>query len=140
VPATHVKTSRFEDVDLAPFSVDRQKLPASVQQLQASLCAGPAWEGDPVIVADRDWVSRSRIVSPMILDPHYRVKFATLIADVATTGNSGSGVSDPAHACSLGIMSRKFVTAGVDLAKYFVPANEIHEFILDELRAEVLMK
>jgi hypothetical protein len=140
VPAVHVKTGKFEDVDLALFSVDRQKLPASVGQIQASLCAAPAWEGDPVIVVDRDWVSRSRIVSPMILDPHYRVKFATLIADVATTGNSGSGVFDPAHECLLGIMSRKFFKAGVDLAKYFVPASEIREFIPIELRGEVLMK
>jgi hypothetical protein len=140
VPATHVKTSRFEDVDLAPFSVDRQKLPASVQQLQASLCAGPAWEGDPVIVADRDWGEPIPHCFTDDPGPYYRVKFATLIADVATTGNSGSGVSDPAHDCSLGIMSRKFFTAGVDLAKYFVPANEIHEFTPDELRAEVLMK
>jgi hypothetical protein len=55
VPAVHVKTGKFEEVDLALFSVDRHKLPASVGQIQASLCAGPAWEGDPVIVADRDW-------------------------------------------------------------------------------------
>jgi trypsin-like peptidase len=140
VPARHLKTGKFEDSDLALFSVDRQKLPASVGQIQASLCAAPAWEGDPVIVVDREWVSRSRIASPMMLDPHYRGKFATLIADIATTGNSGSGVFDPAHECLLGIMSRKFFKAGVDLAKYFVPASEIREFIPTELRGEVLMK
>src|SRR5262249_10736690 len=110
------------------------------QQIEASLCVAPAWPGDPVIVVDREWVSRSRIVSPMILQPHYRGKFATLIADVATTGNSGSGVFDPNHECLLGIMSRKFVTAGVDMAKYFVPASEIHEFIPAELRGQVVMK
>jgi hypothetical protein len=38
-----------------------------------------------------------------------RSKFSTLIADVATTGNSGSGVFDPNHECLLGIMSRKFI-------------------------------
>src|SRR5262249_2675321 len=140
VPAVHVKTGKFEDVDLALFSVDRQKLPTSVQQIEASLCVAPAWAGDPVIVVDREWVSSSRIVSPMILDPHYQGKFATLIADVATTGNSGSGVFDPAHECLLGIMSRKFIKVGLDLAKYFVPASEIREFIPDDLRGQVLMK
>jgi hypothetical protein len=135
LPAAHVKTGKFEDVDLALFSADQQKLPASVQQIQASLCAGPAWAGDPVIVVDREWVSRSRVVSPTILEPRDRVKFATLIADVETTGNSGSGVFDPAHKCLLGVMSRKFVKAGVGLAKYFVPASEIREFIPAELRA-----
>ena len=115
LPAAHVKTGKFEDVDLALFSADQQKLPASVQQIQASLCAGPAWAGDPVIVVDREWVSRSRVVSPTILEPRDRVKFATLIA-------------------------RKFVKAGVGLAKYFVPASEIREFIPAELRAQVPMK
>jgi hypothetical protein len=42
--------------------------------------------------------------------------------------------------CLLGIMSRKFIIAGVDIAKYFVPASEIREFIPVELRAQVLMK
>jgi hypothetical protein len=34
-------------------------------------------------------------------------------------------------------MSRKFIRAGVDIAKYFVPASEI---IPVELREQVLMK
>jgi hypothetical protein len=50
--------------------------------------------------------ARSHIVSPQIL-PELRGKFPTLIGDVATTGNSGSGV--PKHKCLLGIMSRKFI-------------------------------
>jgi Trypsin-like peptidase domain len=140
LPAMLVKTGNFEDVDLALFSVDRQKIPERIQQIEASLCVAAAWPGDPVIVVDREWISRSRIVSPMILQPPYRGKFATLIADVATTGNSGSGVFDPTHECLLGIMSRKFIRAGVDLAKYFVPASEIREFIPAEMRGEMLMK
>ena len=39
----------------------------------------------------------------------------------------------------LGIMSRKFVVDGRDVAKYFVPANEIREFIPIERRDQVLI-
>src|ERR1700738_687748 len=139
-PASHVKQGVFEDVDLALFSVDQQKLPASIQEIQASLCRAPAWPGDPVIVVDQAGTTRSHIISPVILPFPLRSKFSTLIADVATTGNSGSGVFDPDHECLLGIMSRKFTIAGVDIAKYFVPASEIREFIPVELREQVLMK
>ena len=135
-----VKQGEFEDVDLVLFSLDQQKLPASIQETQASLCRAPAWPGDPVIIVDREWVSQSHVISSVILSPRYRQKFSTLIADVASTGNSGSGVFDPDHECLLGIMSRKFTTAGADIAKYFVPASEIHEFIPEELRQQVLMK
>ena len=139
-PASPVKQGAFEDVDLALFSVDQQKLPASIQEIQASLCRAPAWSGDPVIVVDQAGTTRSHIISPVILPFPLRSKFSTLIADVATTGNSGSGVFDPDHECLLGIMSRKFTIAGVDIAKYFVPASEIREFLPVELREQVLMK
>jgi hypothetical protein len=61
-----------------------------------------------------------------------------VIKDVATTGNSGSGVFDAARKCLLGIMSRKiFIRPNNakgplkerDLAKYFVPAATIAAFI-----------
>jgi len=139
-PASPVKQGAFEDVDLALFSVDQQKLPASIQEIQPSLCRAPAWSGDPVIVVDQAGTTRSHIISPVILPFPLRSKFSTLIADVATTGNSGSGVFDPDHECLLGIMSRKFTIAGVDIAKYFVPASEIREFLPVELREQVLMK
>jgi hypothetical protein len=62
-----------------------------------------------------------------------RVKFNTLIADVATTGNSGSGVFDPNQKCLLGIMSSKFTTHTTegerDVAKFFVPAAQIRSFL-----------
>jgi hypothetical protein len=57
-----------------------------------------------------------------------------LIADVATTGNSGSGVFDPQRKCLHGIMSRKIMLAGKDVAKYFVPAVEIRNFMPTEMR------
>ncbi len=65
----------------------------------------------------------------------------TAIADVASTGNSGSGVFNSVKGCLMGIMSRKIqvnkttVKNGrrdaqlVDLAKYFVPAAQIRAFL-----------
>ena len=68
-------------------------------------------------------------------------QFHTLIADVASTGNSGSGVFDPNRKCLLGIMSAKFTTIdGKDIAKYFVPAREIRDFIPIEFKEKVPMK
>ena len=70
----------------------------------------------------------------------WRGRFDTLIGDVATTGNSGSGVFDAWNHCLLGIISRKisFTLRGnqsgaparnVDISKYFVPASDIKAFI-----------
>jgi hypothetical protein len=42
-------------------------------------------------------VGLKTIVSPQVLSYTWRTKFSTLIRDVATTGNSGSGVFDPNH-------------------------------------------
>jgi len=68
-----------------------------------------------------------------------RNKFSTLIGDVATTGNSGSGVFDPNRKCLLGIMSQKITShmpeGDKDIAKYFVPAAAIRDFIPAEFRS-----
>ena len=68
-----------------------------------------------------------------------RLLLTTLIGDVASTENSGSGVFDSIRKCLLGIMSQKFMIGGKDVAKYFVPASEIREFIPIERRDQVLM-
>ena len=77
-------------------------------------------------------------MSPQLLPVQYRARFSTVISDVATTGNSGSGVFDAANKCLLGIMSRKIQVRPEgadpkrefkDLAKYFVPAAAITAFI-----------
>ena len=62
-----------------------------------------------------------------------------MIRDVATTGNSGSGVFDAGQKCLLGIMSRKITVRlntahEKDIAKYFVPASTIRAFIPTEYR------
>jgi hypothetical protein len=131
VPATVVKQGAFEEEDLTLLAVDADKLPARVVEMQ--LCDALPWPGDPVIVVDADNATRSHIISPQILPEAQRRKFATLIRDVASTGNSGSGVFDPNHKCLLGIMSRKFfshtATGDKDIAKYFVPAATIRKFM-----------
>jgi hypothetical protein len=64
----------------------------------------------------------------------YQKRFSTVISDVATTGNSGSGVFDAGQKCLLGIVSLKIYQtprSGApenehkDIAKYFVPASII---------------
>jgi hypothetical protein len=136
LPATLVKQGEFEDVDLSLFAVDEQKLPKNVLRIHTQLCQAPPWPGDPVIVVDQAAATRSHIISPEIIPFTFRNKFHTLIADVASTGNSGSGVFDPNKKCVLGIMSRKIMTDGKDIAKYFVPASEIRNFIPIELREQ----
>jgi Trypsin-like peptidase domain len=141
LPAHLVKQGEVEDVDLALFSVDEQKLPERVAQIQTPLCQAPPWPGDQVIVVDiYKGVTRSHIVSPRILPFTSRIKFHTLIGDVASTGDSGSGVFDPNRQCLLGIMSRKYTANGKDIAKYFVPASEIYDFIPVDRRERVLIK
>jgi hypothetical protein len=77
---------------------------------------------------------------PALLPPQFQKRFSTVISDVATTGNSGSGVFDAGQKCLLGIMSRKiFVRADEksepkDIAKYFVPASTIRAFIQTHYR------
>ena len=69
-----------------------------------------------------------------------RTRFDTVIGDVATTGNSGSGVFDAWKQCLLGVISRKISvgTPGLpgqasaktkDIAKYFVPVSDIKAFL-----------
>jgi hypothetical protein len=66
-----------------------------------------------------------------------------VIRDVATTGNSGSGVFDAGQKCLLGIISLKIYqtpsneapeSEHKDIAKYFVPASIIQAFIPPEYR------
>jgi S1-C subfamily serine protease len=139
LPAKVLKQGSLEDMDLSLLLVDEEKLPSSIGLLPMQLCEAPPWPGDAVIVVDAESAARSHIVSPQLLPYALRNKFSTLIGDVATTGNSGSGVFDPNRKCLLGIMSRKFtshITTGgdKDIAKYFVPAEAIRDFMPAEFR------
>ena len=141
LPAHAIREGSFERVDLTLLSIDEQKLPIYLQMRRMPLCEKPPWAGEPVIVAVPEGTARSRIMSPQLLPPDVRTKFPTVISDVATTGNSGSGVFDAGTKCLLGIMSRKISVRPTsadtgseqkDIAKYFVPASVIRAFIPTE--------
>jgi Trypsin-like peptidase domain len=131
LPAKVLKQGSAEDVDLSLLLVDEQKLPARLPRLQ--LCEAPPWPTDPVIVVDARRASQSHIVSSQVLPYTWRSKFPTLIGDVTTTGNSGSGVFDPKRKCLLGIISGKFTShtteGDKEIAKYFVSAAAIRDFM-----------
>jgi trypsin-like peptidase len=143
LPATAIREGNSERVDLTLLSVDEQKLPVYLRMRRMPLCDNKPWPGEPVIVAIPEGTARSHIMLPSLLPAKYQKRFSTVISDVATTGNSGSGVFDAGQKCLLGIMSRKiYVPANSedpeskekDIAKYFVPASTIRAFIPTEYR------
>ena len=97
----------FERVDLTLLSIDEQKLPIYLQMRRMPLCDNQPWPGEPVIVAIPEGTARSHVMLPALLPANVQKRFSTVISDVATTGNSGSGVFDAGQKCLLGIMSRK---------------------------------
>jgi hypothetical protein len=142
-PTSVVKAGDFETIDLTLLSVDETRLPLRLSLRRNPLCKEPPWPGERVITVVPEGTARSQILSPRLLPQNAR-KFDTVIKDVATTGNSGSGVFDADKKCLLGIMSRKITqqttrkdngkTVTVDIAKYFVPASVIANFIPAHLR------
>jgi hypothetical protein len=127
VPAKVLKQGAYDGIDLSLLHVDPSKLPSTLPTVQ--LCSSPPWPGDPVIVIDAAQATRSTISAPSVLPRDYQHRFPTLIRDVATTGNSGSGVFDATKKCLHGVMSRKFTSNGKDIAKYFVSADQIRIFM-----------
>jgi hypothetical protein len=140
MPAKAIRQGSYEWMDLTLLSLDEQKLPIYLQMRRMPLCEKAPWAGEPVIVAIPEGTARSHVMSPWLLPPAYRIRFSTVISDVATTGNSGSGVFDAGQKCLLGIMSRKISartdaeSEPKDVAKYFVPASTIAKFIPAEYR------
>jgi hypothetical protein len=146
LPADVLKQSQFRDVDLTLLSVDDRQLPVSLRLRRMTLCKNSPSPGEEVIVAIPEGIARSHVISPSLLPSDLAPKFQTAISDVATTGNSGSGVFDANKKCLLGIISAKIqafqtrqenghaVRESHDVAKYFVPARTIAEFIPPELR------
>ena len=140
LPATLVKQGSLDSVDLTLLSIDGTKLPVGLQMRRTPLCEHPPFSGERVVVAIPEGTAPSRVVPRQAIPADLRGRFDTAIADVASTGNSGSGVFDAGDLCLLGIMSRKIsvtlrpFTVGalvrtVDIAKYFVPAAQIKAFI-----------
>jgi hypothetical protein len=140
LPAALVKQGSLDSVDLTLLSIDGTKLPVALQMRRTPLCEHPSFAGERVIVAIPEGTAPSKIVPRQAIPADLRERFGTAIADVATTGNSGSGVFDAANLCLLGIMSRKISVSStafnigapartIDIAKYFVPAAQIKAFI-----------
>ena len=143
LPARAIREGNVENVDLTLLSIDEQKLPIYLQMRRMPLCERRAWPGEPVIVAVPEETVRSNVMSPLSLPFQVPRKFSTLIKEVGTTENSGSGVFDAGNKCLLGIISRKFSvrpnsgdakSEEKDIAKYFVPASTIRTFIPSEYR------
>jgi hypothetical protein len=138
LPARIVKQDAFERSDLALLAIDDQELPTTLRLHKILLCKVPPWPGEDVITVIPEEIVHSHILSPVWLPIDAR-HYNTVIGDVANTGNSGSGVFDAQKRCLLGIVSRKISesfasknTGGkevFDIAKYFVPASIIAEFL-----------
>jgi hypothetical protein len=140
--AKFVKEGDFETVDLTLLSIDARLLPPNLGLRMMPICSQPPLVGQKVVVATPQAIAHSRIMSPHLLPADVSERFNTVIPDVATTGNSGSGVFDAVEQCLMGVMSRKIQTTTTtstmrgapqksvrDIAKYFVPAAQIQEFI-----------
>jgi hypothetical protein len=141
-----VKRGQFHNVDLTLLSVDDDQLPVSLRLRRMTVCKISPWPGEEVVVVTPEGIARSHVISPFLLPPGVPAKYQTAISDVATTGNSGSGVFDANIKCLLGIVSGVIrqneithedghaVTNTRDAAKYFVPSPAIAGFMPSEIR------
>ena len=137
-PTRVIKEGSLDQTELTLLSVEENLLPMRLRLRRNPLCDEFPWPGEEVITVVPEGTARSRIIAPERIPLSVR-KFNTAIVDVANTGNSGSGVFDAHHRCLLGIMSRKISqtrkqlatgkTETRDIAKYFVPATTIREFV-----------
>ena len=142
-PTRVLKEGSFEGTDLTLLSVEESLLPMRLRLRRNALCKEAPSPGQQVVTVVPEGVVRSHIIAPQQLPTGVR-RFSTVIADVARTGNSGSGVFDAQQKCLLGIMSRKISQSRTradtgksetrDIAKYFVPASEIAAFLPIDLR------
>jgi hypothetical protein len=143
-PTRIVKEGSSSGIDLTLLAVDEQLLPMRLRLRKNPLCTSPPWPGQEVVTVAPEAVVHSHIISPARLPPGLRNR-TSVIGDVADTGNSGSGVFDAQQKCLLGIMSQKIsqsrtraATGKVevhDIAKYFVPASTIDNFMPAEFRS-----
>jgi hypothetical protein len=146
LPTNVLKDGHFYNVDLMLLSVDERELPVSLRLRRMTLCQNSPWVGEPVIVAIPERVARSYVISPYLLPLGIPAKFQTAIKYVPETGDSGSGVFDANKKCLLGIVIRKITRTRIrrengrevrephDVAKVFVPASTIADFIPPAVR------
>jgi hypothetical protein len=139
-PTTVVKEGSLDGTDLTLLSVKEELLPVPLRLRRTSLCGGAPIPETEVVTVVPEGTARSHVIAPERIPLDAR-RFNTAISDVASTGNSGSGVFDLRRKCLMGIMSRKIsqtitLSQGPgprlqtrDVAKYFVPSTEIRKFI-----------
>jgi hypothetical protein len=137
-PTRVVKEGHLDSTDITMLAVDEKSLPMRLRLRRLDLCKTRPWPNEEVVTVIPGSVVRTRIIDPVKIPIGVR-RFDTAVADVAKTGNSGSGVFDLKQRCLLGIMSRKISQKRInavtrqeetaDIAKYFVPASEIAAFL-----------
>ena len=142
-PTRVVKEGSSSNTDLTLLAVDENLLPMRLRLRKNPLCKDPPWPGQEVVTVIPGAVVHSHIISPARLPPGLRNR-TSVIGDVATTGNSGSGVFDARQKCLLGIMSQKISQSQTrgdtgevkvhDIAKFFVPASTIVNFMPADVR------
>jgi hypothetical protein len=93
---------------------------------------------------------RSQIISPQILPANFRTDFQTFIRDAPIRAGSGAGVFHAKRMCLLGILTSKIWRYNyqmengrivrdlsrntIDIARHFVPAVQIADFVPPEFR------
>jgi Trypsin-like peptidase domain len=140
-PTRVVKEGSSGDTDLTLLGVEEALLPMRLQLRRNPFCSATPRPGQEVVTVTPEAVVHSHIIAPERLPPALR-KFTSAIADVATTGNSGSGVFDVRQKCLLGIITQKISLPRAntgpieahDIAKYFIPASIIAAFMPAEFR------
>lgn len=149
-PATVIKEGSFDTIDLALLSVDVALLPNTLQLRRNPLCKALPKAGEEVIVVVPFGTARSKIVFPQSLPARYRSNFNTFINDMWIQGGSGTGVFHDDKKCLVGILSSKIWqynyrrengrivrdlnNSTTDIARHFVSASEIAEFIPPKFR------
>src|SRR5271155_4450039 len=89
------------------FAQTKPHVVISGQDLPAALVKEGTLDTIDLTLLSIEGTAPSRILPRQAIPADLRGRFDTTIADVATTGNSGSGVFDAGDLCLLGIMSRK---------------------------------
>ena len=141
LPTKVLKDGHFHNVDITLLAIDEQQLPVRLGLRRLTLCQNAPWVGEDVIVATREGVARSHVMSPYLLPPNTPAKFSAVIPYAPETAGSGSAIFDSNRKCLLGIVSGKIqrdemvqedgrlVSRPRDVATYFVPASTIADFI-----------
>ncbi len=136
LPATVIREGSKETIDLALLSVDKSRLPYSLRLRRNPICKAPLKAGADVIIVYPERAVRSKLISPLQIDPAYRSRFNTLINEPE---GSGSGVFNGRTKCLFGIVSKEVEKTfsgakRTNFAGYFVPTPAIIEFISKALR------